>query len=155
MSACSDKIRSVTSCWPPEVTEIGSVSKPSCFKAARPLMWAMTKNLCRCWSGDKGRWPDWRWVVSWSRPRATGFCLTISFSRAARDVKSSTDASRPARGAVYGQAQMKDNHSWCSVWWYMQGKYAAGGFRLGQHMHQGHVITTVHYPQWWRKFTVQ
>lgn len=65
-------------------------------------------------------------------------CLMILVSRTAHDVRSSADARRLARGAAHGQAQMKDNQRWCIVGWYMQGKYAEGGFRLGQHMHQGH-----------------
>lgn len=125
MSSCSDKIQIVTSCWPPEVTEIGSARKANCFIAARPLIWAMTKSRCRRWSRDKGRWLRAALTRVAEASKSHRVCWTyFIFEGAACDVKSSADARRPARGAAYGQAQMKDKQSRCGARWYMQGKYA-------------------------------
>lgn len=53
--------------FPDQVSE-----EPDC-KAAKPLIWAMTKTSCRCWSRRWGRWPNRLWLVLRSRPKATGF----------------------------------------------------------------------------------
>lgn len=125
--------RSVTSCWPAEVTQVESLRKQGSFKAQWPSIRETTGPPSR----DKGRWLRLKLAGVPERSKSHRVCLTILFWRAARDVKSSADTGRCARAATYGQTQAKDKQSWSGDGWYTRGKYAEREFRLGQKEHQG------------------